>query len=691
MPGMGKARKNKAKRAPVKAGRKPAKKRPRRSSGPGHALAWAFRKTLKWGTVAAVWAVIVFGVIAAWYATDLPDVDKAFNATRRPVVTVLAADGSTLARRGDVYGRLMRLDELPEALPRAVLATEDRRFYSHFGIDIIGLGRAMAANLAAGRIVQGGSTITQQAAKNLFLTPERTLKRKVQELLLALWLERKFTKDQILTIYLNRVYLGAGTYGVDAAARKYFNRPASRLSLYQSAMLAGLLKAPSRYNPLAHPARARARAEQVLKNMVAAGVLTAQAYGQAKSGQGVAQAASGPRSLRSFIDWVLEQVPDYVNPGDRDLVVSTTLAPALQRLAEAGVEEALAREGARARIGQAAFVAITPTGAVRAMVGGRSYSDSQFNRATQARRQPGSAFKPFVYLAGLEQGLRPGDIIVDEPVTIGGWRPRNFNKKYVGPMTVKDAFARSINTVAVKVAERAGRDKVIEAARRLGLFGDFKPVSNVGPSLALGVVEVGLLELTAAYGPFANGGAGVWAYGIEEISDGEGRRLYRRGGSGPGRVVRAGDVAAMNEMLAAAVRNGTGRKAAIDRPVAGKTGTSQNFRDAWFIGFSADLIAGVWMGNDDGTPMRGVTGGGAPAILWRDFMTAAHAGLTPRPLPGLQMPLPGSKRPLPGWKDVPLPGLETVPLAEQTPERELEKEKPGFWKGIFAVISGGAG
>ncbi len=430
-------------------------------------------------------------------------------------------------------------------------------------------------------------------------------------------------------------------------------------------MLAGLLKAPSRYNPLSHPARARARTAQVLKNMVAAGYLTAKAMRRAKSGQAVVKMSSRPRSSRYFIDWVLEQVPDYVNPGDRDLVVRTTLAPVLQRLAEAGVEEALAREGARAGIGQAAFVAITPTGAVRAMVGGRSYSESQFNRATQARRQPGSAFKPFVYLAGLEHGLRPSDVFIDEPVTIGGWRPGNFNKKHVGPVTVKDAFARSINTVAVKVAERAGRGKVIEAARRLGLSGDFKPT----PSLALGVGEVGLLELTAAYGPFANGGAGVWAYGIEEISDGEGRLLYRRGGSGPGRVVRAGDVAAMNEMLAAAVRHGTGRKAAINRPVAGKTGTSQNFRDAWFIGFSADLIAGVWMGNDDGKPMRDVTGGGAPAKLWRDFMAAAHAGLPPRPLPG----------------------LETVPPPEQTPERGPEKEKPGFWKSLFATISGGQG
>jgi penicillin-binding protein 1A len=651
----------KAGNSPAKIPRKPCGKGGSsrfRKSGGGiwRAVVWTTRKTMKWGAVGAVWAVIVFALAAAWYATDLPDVEKAFNATRRPIITVLAADGATLVRTGDVYGRLSRLEDLPKSLPQAVMATEDRRFYSHFGIDIIGLSRAMVENLKAGRIVQGGSTITQQVAKNLFLTPERTIKRKVQELMLALWLERKFSKDQILTIYINRVYLGAGTYGVDAASRKYFGRPATRLSVYHAAMLAGLLKAPSRYNPIAQPARAKARTVQVLKNMVAAGYLTeAEALrADERAAPPIRQAAS--RGSRYFIDWVLEQVSDYINPGDRDLVVRTTLSPDLQRLAEAGVEKALARNGAKARIGQAALVALTPEGAVRAMVGGRSYAKSQFNRVTQARRQPGSAFKPFVYLAGLEAGLAPGDILIDESVTIGDWRPSNFNRQYQGPVTMKAALARSINTVAVKIAEKAGRAQVIEIARRLGLSGKFKAT----PSLALGVGEVTLLELTAGYGPFANGGAGVWAYGIEEIRDAAGTLLYRRDGSGPGRVVSARDVIAMNDMLSGAVAGGTGRNAGIGRPQAGKTGTSQNFRDAWFVGYTADWVTGVWMGNDNGAAMKNVTGGGAPAKLWRDFMAAAHTGLPARPLPGL----------------VPAPVPDQVP----------EKKSPGFWKSIFAKL-----
>ena len=651
MSGMTKASKNKGKRP---------KRRAKKSSGSGagHALAWTARKALKWGTVSAVWGVIAFTLLAAWYATDLPDVDKAFNATRKPTVTVLAADGAVLARTGDVYGRLARLEELPPSLPQAVLATEDRRFYSHFGLDIIGLARAMAANVQAGRIVQGGSTITQQVAKNLFLTPERTLKRKFQELLLALWLEHKFSKDQILSIYLNRVYLGSGTYGVDAAARKYFGRPATKVSTYQAAMLAGLLKAPSRYNPIASPSRARTRTGQVLKNMVAYGTLTPEDARRASAERALVRANSRYRGGRYFVDWVLEQVSGYVNPGDRDLVVQTTLNAGLQRLAEGEVEKTLAQKGKKAAIGQAAMVMMTPSGAVRAMIGGRSYGASQFNRATQAGRQPGSAFKPFVYLAGLESGLRPDTVLVDEPVTIGKWRPANFNRRYQGPVRLADALAQSINTVAVKVGEKAGRGNVIKAARRLGLVGNFK----AQPSLSLGVGEVRLLGLTAAYAAFANGGAGVWAYGIEEIRDAGGNTLYRRGGSGPGRVVAPAQVAAINAMLSAAVSDGTGRAAAIGRPQAGKTGTSQNFRDAWFIGYTADLVAGVWMGNDNARPMNKVTGGGAPARLWRDVMTAAHNGLPPRALPGLN---PAGR-----------------------PDNTNPGGAPGFWKSLVGVFTG---
>jgi len=650
MHGMGKVRKNKA-------------KAPKRQGDLWRAVKWTFAKSLKWGTVGAVWAVIAFSVLAAWYATELPDVEQAFNATRRPTVTVLAADGSQLTTIGDFYGRPTGLDELPRALIQAVLATEDRRFFSHFGLDVIGLARAMKANLQAGRIVQGGSTITQQVAKNLFLTPERTIKRKIQELLLALWLEHRFTKDQILTIYLNRVYLGAGTYGVDAAAGKYFGRPAARLSTYQAAMLAGLLKAPSRYNPLAHPARSRARTAQVLKNMIAAGYLSpaeaANAAPKAANGEAWAAAPSRSRLGRHFTDWVLEQVSGYVNPGDRDIVVRTTLDPHLQGFAEAFVGKALTKQGRKTGISEAALVAITPSGAVRAMVGGRNYVKSQFNRATQAKRQPGSAFKPFVYLAGLEAGLTPETVLVDEPVRIGEWRPRNFDKRHIGPVSLKQAMARSINTVAVKVGEKAGRARVIGVSRRLGLSGDFKAT----PSLALGAQEVTLLELTQAYGPFANGGAGVWAYGIEEIRDRAGNLLYRRRGSGPGRVVSEVHVAAMNAMLSGVITHGTGRASKIGRPQAGKTGTSQNFRDAWFVGYTADLVTGVWMGNDSGKAMGNVTGGGPPARLWRDFMQAAHAGTPSRALPGL------------------------TPVPAPAPEEGA----PGFWRNFLATLSGNEG
>jgi penicillin-binding protein 1A len=587
---------------------------------------------LKWLAVATIWVSVAAVGVVAWYAADLPDVDAALTAPRRASVTVLAADGSEVASSGDRYGMALTVSDLPPALPLAVLATEDRRFYGHFGVDVIGLARAMVANIRAGTVVQGGSTITQQAAKNLFLTPERTIKRKIQELMLALWLEHEFTKDQILAIYLNRVYFGAGAYGVDAAARKYFGRPAFRVSTYQAAMLAGLLKAPSRYNPLANPGLAAKRTGRVLANMVAAGFITEAEVDAAKRHKGEVIASLGVRhGGRYFVDWVLAQVPDFVSAGDRDVIVTTTIDRRLQRLAEARVAETLDGPGAKADASEAALVAMTADGAVRAMVGGRDYLRSQFNRAVQAYRQPGSAFKPFVYLAGLEAGLVPDSLIADAPLTVDGWKPRNFAGRYRGEVTLRRGLAESINTVAVRVSEHAGRARVINAAHRLGITADLKPT----PSLALGAGEVSLIELAAAYATFANGGLGVWPYGIESIHDADGRLLYARSGSGPGRIVEAGHAAEITDMLVEAVERGTGRAAKLPRPVAGKTGTSQNFRDAWFVGFSADLVTGVWMGNDNNRPMDKVTGGGLPAKLWRAFMADAHAGAPARPLPSL--------------------------------------------------------
>ncbi|HJN25066.1 MAG TPA: PBP1A family penicillin-binding protein, partial [Rhodospirillales bacterium] len=555
-----------------------------------------------------VWVIIAVIAIISFYAYDLPDVDQALAATRRPTITLKAKDKTHLMTLGDIHGLPVGLNELPPALPQAVLATEDRRFYSHFGLDLIGLARATYANISVGRIVQGGSTLTQQVAKNLFLTPERTLKRKVQELLLALWLEQKFSKDQILTVYLNRVYLGAGTYGVEAASKRYFRKSAKNLNTYQAAMLAGLLKAPSRYNPARNPELARNRTEQVLVNMVAAGFISNADKEALKKGSKSVKPARTSRKSRYFADWVLSRVSGYVSPGDTDIVVVTTLDRSLQTDARRAIAGAL-KSGKNLNITQAALIAMTPNGAVRAMVGGADYGLSQFNRATQAKRQPGSAFKPVVFLSGLEMGMNPSSRFRDEPLTIEGWSPRNFSREYSGPISMSDALAKSINTVAVRISEKAGRESVIQTARRLGITSDLL----AAPSLALGVSGVSLIEMTAAYGAFANGGFGVWPYGIEEILDGEGRVLYRRQGSGPGRVIKAVYAGAMNAMLSHALEKGTGKAANFNRPLAGKTGTSQNFRDAWFIGYSADLIAGVWMGNDNQASMKNVTGGGLPA------------------------------------------------------------------------------
>ena len=566
-----------------------------------------------------VWAGIAVLGLLAFYAYDLPDIDDALAATRRPTVTLLAADGSHLLTVGEIHGLAVGLDQVPPAMVQAVLATEDRRFYDHFGLDVVGLGRATWANVKAGGIVQGGSTLTQQVAKNLFLTPDRTLKRKVQELLLALWLERRFNKDQILTIYLNRVYLGSGAYGIEAAARRYFSKSATRLNTYQAAMLAGLLKAPSRYNPVANPERAKKRTAQVVANMVAAGYLSDAEARKVKKSGSVKPTKSGRRP-RYFSDWIMSQISSYVSPGDTDITVTTTLDRALQGDAERAIARAL-KQGDKSNVSQAALLAISPSGAVRAMVGGADYGLSQFNRATQAVRQPGSAFKPIVYLAGLEAGLKPSDTFDDKPLTIDGWSPRNFSRKYSGKISMSDALAQSINTVAVRVGQKAGHKRIIAVAKRLGITADL----TTAPSLALGSSSLTLMELTAAYGAFANGGNGVWAHGIEEIRDGKGALLYRRQGSGPGRVMSGSHAAAMSKMLAGTLKGGTGKAAALKRPAAGKTGTSQKFRDAWFVGYSADLVTGVWMGNDNSAPMKNVTGGGLPARAWRDFMAAAHA------------------------------------------------------------------
>jgi penicillin-binding protein 1A len=585
--------------------------------------------------IAALWCFVAGMGVIGFFALTLPDTSDLSLAQRKPSITLLAGDGSMIATFGDLFGEPLRLKDMPKYLPAAVIATEDRRFYSHWGIDPVGLARATFANLRAGHVVQGGSTITQQLAKNLFLTPNRTFTRKIQEALLAVWLEHKFTKQQILEIYLNRVYLGAGTYGVDAAAHRYFDKSARDVSLYEAAVIAGLLRAPSRFSPANDKERAARRAEQVLANMANAGfITTAQAQVAAQQKTQLAKTPSLSRGSRYFADWIVDQLGGFSGTQNRDLVVTTTLDPKMQLEGEKAISDTLDRNGDKYDVGQGALVAMTPDGAIRAMVGGDDYADSQFNRATQALRQPGSSFKPVLYLAAIERGLRPSDHFIDQPIRIGNWEPHNFENKYRGDVTVAEAIALSLNSVAAQVVQRVGVNNVIATARQLGITAD---LSN-DASIALGTSEVSLIELTAAYAPFASGGTGAWPYGIVEIRDAHGGVIYRRDGSGPGQVIDPAVAGTMNQLLSGVIAFGTGKAAKLDRPAAGKTGTTQDSRDALFVGYTADLVCGVWFGNDDDSPMKRVTGGTLPAHAWHDFMTGATRGMPVKPLPGENAP-----------------------------------------------------
>ena len=619
-----------------------------------------------WSMVLAVWGAIALGGLMAYYAYDLPDVSRMAVLERQPAITILARDGTILGSSGELTGEALQVSEMPEHLPLAVLAIEDRRFYDHPGLDLIGLARAMVSNLRAGALVQGGSTITQQLAKNLFLSPDRTIKRKRQELMLSFWLERKFSKDQILTLYLNRVYLGAGTYGVDAAARRYFGKPATDVTLYEAAMLAGLLKAPSRLAPTNDRQAAEDRADLVLEAMVQAGFLRADDAGRAKQNRSPRLAAPGPRS-RYFTDWVQQELHSFLGRVDRDLIVETTLDPRLQRLAEAEIQAALER-GAGRKVEQAALVSLSADGAVRAMVGGRNYGESQFNRATQAQRQPGSAFKTLVFLAAFEAGWHPDSKIEDAPITIGGWSPKNYDDRYRGEVTLRQAYAESLNTAAVRLSRNLGEDRVIELAESLGLGS----IGGGDASIALGTSETTLLDLTNAYGVIAADGRAIWPYGIVRVTDAAGRVLFQKADFQGAQRLSPQSVARMTNVMAATVEWGTGKAARLERPAGGKTGTSQDFRDAWFIGFTAELVTGVWFGNDDNSPTGKVTGGSLPAETWGAFMSRALAGEPAKPLPGSGRPLGP---------------LEAVPVAEGTAQDDDFID--GLLRNLTGVFSGG--
>lgn len=588
--------------------------------------------------------MILIGLVSGialwrWAYHDLPSVpttaQELWSVRREPAVTVLAENGAVLGQRGPLYARPVRLDDLPDHVPQAFLAVEDRRFYAHDGFDERGFARAMWANLRAGHLVQGGSTLTMQLVKNLILSPERTVRRKIQEIRIATELEDHLTKQEILELYLNRVYLGDQAYGVQAAAQRYFNKPASALTLSEAALLAALPKAPSRLAPTSNLPAARARAAEVLYDMLDAGFIDEAAYQAAL--EAPAELAAGDESFEPgafgyVFDQALAEARQHL--GDAadtpDLVIRTTVSVSAQTAAERAVAAVMDLQAEARNAHEAALVAMDPQGRVRAMVGGRDYAQSQFNRAVQARRQPGSAFKPVVFAAAFEAGMEPSTAFNDEPIDIEGWSPENYGGNYRGRITIADALKRSINTVAAQAGARVGADAVAEMGERLGITTALNPV----PALSLGASGVRLIDMTRVYAVFANDGRRPDPVLVLEVRNSRGDLLYQAPEATLGRqVIEVEQAQWMSTQLQGVIQDGTGQRAQLNgRRAAGKTGTSQNSRDAWFVGYTGQLVAGVWVGNDDDTPTADVTGGQLPAEIWRRFMTEAHQGLPAAPL-----------------------------------------------------------
>ena len=586
-----------------------------------------------WGAVLGLWGAIAAVGVVVWVGAHLPAIQSLEIPKRPPTIQIVGMDGSVLAQRGEMAGANVALKELPPYLPRAFIAIEDRRFYSHHGVDPVGIARAAVTNLLHRGVSQGGSTLTQQLAKNLFLTQERTLQRKLQEAELAIWLERKHSKNEILELYLNRVYFGSGAYGVEAAAQRYFGKSAKNVTVAEAAMLAGLVKSPSRLAPNRNPEGAEQRAKTVLTAMADAKFITS-AQAQASIGHpsyNVKPAGAG--TVNYVADWIGEVLDDLVGQIDQNITVETTIDPKLQGVAEAAIIDELAAKSVKFNVTQGALVAMTPEGAVRAMVGGRNYADSQYNRAVTAKRQPGSAFKPFVYLTAIESGLTPETIRQDAPLDVKGWKPENYTHEYFGSVTLTQALAMSLNTVAVRLGLEVGAKNVVRTAHRLGIASKL----DANASIALGTSEVSVVELVGAYAPFANGGLGVSPHVVTKIRTDKGKALYERPADQLAQVIEPRHVAMMNAMMRETLISGTARKAEIPGWVAaGKTGTSQDFRDAWFIGYTSNLVTGVWLGNDDNSPTRKATGGGLPVEVWTRFMKAAHQGVPVASLPNTQ-------------------------------------------------------
>lgn len=610
------------------AGQKTEKKPKRRSSGKTTIRWMLFKLFLTLG----VW-MMCFGILTVmWFSYDLPDTDQLMVSSRKPGVTIQARDGTVIGTYGDLFEEMVKLNELPPHVPQALMSIEDRRFYSHFGVDVIGLVRAAYTNYKAGRVVQGGSTVTQQLAKNFlqnqgkYSIQDKSLRRKIQEVILAIWLEMKFTKEQIMTMYLNRVYFGAGTFGIEAASQKYYHKPAKYLTVYEAAVIAGLLKAPSRYSPTSNPTRSHERAMVVLTQMHEAGYIPSIQQVLQQKHDEIDEDRIDIKSGNFFGDWIYDQIPNLIGSYDEDLVVVTTLDPFMQKQAEVATQIKMEELGKKYKTSEISLVAMSPNGAVRAMIGGTHYGKSQYNRATQALRQPGSSFKPFVYLAGLESGMAPYTMISDEPFSLGGWAPKNFRTYHaVGEISMAEALKKSVNTVTTRIAAHVGGPKISSVARRLGITSEM--ITDL--SICLGTTEVTLLELVAAYASFANKGNFVSSYGILEIRNKKGDILYQHQDPDPIQVIKPHYLNQMNQMMLGVVESGTGRGAKTDFPTAGKTGSNAD-KDAWFIGFTTNLVVGVWTGNDNNAPMiKNSTGGRIPAQTFALFMKPVLAANPP--------------------------------------------------------------
>ena len=590
-------------------------------------------KGVAYAALLSLLALIVAVAVATAYLPSYGELTKRTDLGQ--MIRVRAANGQVLVSIGPSFGRWLPYDQIPAEMRAAMISTEDRRFRSHIGVDPIGVARSLKVRIQTGHWRQGGSTITQQLARNIFLTNNRTFGRKLKEAVLALALERKFSKDQILELYLNRVYFGGGAYGIDAASRKFYGHGADQLSLGEAAIIAGLVKAPSNYSPSADVEAARSRSSVVLKSMVDNGFISADTAANVDPATVRIQETTNQNSVRYFTDWALPQLDTLIDQTNEPIDVWTTLDPGMQVAADRSVRTN-APDGT-----QGALVAIDRDGAVRAMVGGKDYVASIYNRATQAQRQPGSAFKLFVYLAALESGMKPTDTIVDEPVTIDGWSPRNSTRTNLGPVSLREAFSRSINTISAKIGAQVGFSTIADMARRFGITTSI----STYPSMVLGTSDVRLIDMARAFASVANKGVAVTPYGIRRVVTADGRMLYQHEADDERVLVAPWVAAEMTDLLQSAVLSGTGRAAQIGRPVAGKTGTTSSNKDGWFIGFSSGLTTGVWMGRDDARTVGGLQGGTAPARAFHDFMSVAVAN---RPVEQFETQVP-----VPDWQLTP--------------------------------------